>query len=582
MASPALEEAKLPVSLTSETKLPVSLTSEQEAKRASRAQKKEQAREDARIAREKEDSDMTPRFEIVIVNNDGIPKKVIKLKSNFPTDEKTVLMNHFPTLREFRFPYIDFNIMKTNNLVPRTKYIDMIYKAVDEEVNNIKESVKKAVEEGEISYEQLEYFYLPGNVVTYHTEDGDIEAAVITKLQYENSIFSGQYLGIDAYSYAHNGVQLITANKYFTVGNFKGKEKIDNLSLKHIDDSNRELLIKRGQRYVDLSKGFHHLYCHGKVSIQTFFGTIYQNVSGKCMVDLYTHSIFSSKSNGSKQSSGNLVHVLDFILTILPSRIWIYSFPKKMWGEARIDDLTPIKFNKDAYNYLVHDENTKTFIRKLVSSAHKNSFTDFVEKGGGLVFRLSGPPGVGKTLTAETVSELLEKPLFTISSGELGASVEKIEENLSKYLKLASIWGAMILLDEADVFLQRRDGFNLQKNAIVSIFLREIEYYKGILFLTTNRSMDIDEAFESRITVSLEYNELTKDDKLKIIRNLLKASNFEANQEDIDLLSEKIKNGRQIKSHLIVSQSLMNASKGTDEEITFAEAFHQATIFSRT
>ena len=45
----------------------------------------------------------------------------------------------------------------------------------------------------------------------------------------------------------------------------------------------------------------------------------------------------------------------------------------------------------------------------------------------------------------------------------------------------------VVLLDEADVFLEERDMKDLKRNALVSVFLRALEYYDGILILTSNR-----------------------------------------------------------------------------------------------
>ena len=80
-------------------------------------------------------------------------------------------------------------------------------------------------------------------------------------------------------------------------------------------------------------------------------------------------------------------------------------------------------------------------------------------------------------MTAEGISELLKCPLYMASAGELGTD--------SRFLCHA--WGAILLLDEADVFLEKRNMHDIHRNALVSIFLRQLEYFQGILFLTTNR-----------------------------------------------------------------------------------------------
>ena len=100
---------------------------------------------------------------------------------------------------------------------------------------------------------------------------------------------------------------------------------------------------------------------------------------------------------------------------------------------------------------------------------------------------LHGPPGTGKTLTAEGISELLKCPLYMVSAGELGTDSRFLESELQKILDICHAWGAILLLDEADVFLEKRNMHDLHRNALVSIFLRQLEYFQGILFLTTNR-----------------------------------------------------------------------------------------------
>lgn len=108
-------------------------------------------------------------------------------------------------------------------------------------------------------------------------------------------------------------------------------------------------------------------------------------------------------------------------------------------------------------------------------------------KGKGLVAVLHGPPGTGKTLTAEGISELLRCPLYNVSAGDLGTDSRYLEAELQKTLDICHAWGAILLLDEADVFLEKRNMADIHRNALVSIFLRQLEYFQGILFLTTNR-----------------------------------------------------------------------------------------------
>ncbi|KAJ5771684.1 P-loop containing nucleoside triphosphate hydrolase protein [Penicillium odoratum] len=93
-------------------------------------------------------------------------------------------------------------------------------------------------------------------------------------------------------------------------------------------------------------------------------------------------------------------------------------------------------------------------------------------------------------------------------NGDLGSNAEHVENALETNFALANRWGCILLLDEADVFLAKRSPQDFVRNGLVSVFLRVLEYYAGIFFLTTNRIGDFDEAFSSRIHISLHYPQL--------------------------------------------------------------------------
>ncbi len=66
-----------------------------------------------------------------------------------------------------------------------------------------------------------------------------------------------------------------------------------------------------------------------------------------------------------------------------------------------------------------------------------------------------------------------------ISTGELGVQPDILEERLSLIFRLAHRWRAVLLLDEADVYLERRATQDVLHNTLVSVFLRSLEYYKA-------------------------------------------------------------------------------------------------------
>lgn len=130
--------------------------------------------------------------------------------------------------------------------------------------------------------------------------------------------------------------------------------------------------------------------------------------------------------------------------------------------------------------------------------------------------KLTVDAGVGKTCTAECIAELTNRPLIALTSGDLSVDAHRVESNLNYFLELGQRYGALVLLDEADVYLERRRARNISRNGLVSVFLRALEYYRGVLFLTTNRVRSFDGAFLSRIHVALHYKNLGDEERERI------------------------------------------------------------------
>jgi SpoVK/Ycf46/Vps4 family AAA+-type ATPase len=165
------------------------------------------------------------------------------------------------------------------------------------------------------------------------------------------------------------------------------------------------------------------------------------------------------------------------------------------------------------------------------------------------------------------VAEKLQAPLYSVSAGELGVEVDTVESKLQTALDVAKKWDAVLLLDEADVFLEQRTVNDLQRNRLVSVFLRMLEYYEGVLFLTTNRYREIDRAFQSRIDMHLQYPDLDEKVRYAVWRNFLATSKRKVaiTEEEIRTLSMVPLNGRQIKS--IMKQAMLLAARAKDTSL---------------
>ena len=267
---------------------------------------------------------------------------------------------------------------------------------------------------------------------------------------------------------------------------------------------------------------------------------------------------------------------------LAPPTVAGFVLQSKVWAEFLVDEVKNITWDDTCFTKLAVDGVIKTTLKTLIEKHEimRAKFRDVVErKGVGRVFLLHGPPGVGKTLTAgkpqkpqvikadtrvETIAEHVQKPLYCATSGELGTDVSAAEVNLNRIFHLAQTWKAILLIDEADVFLAKRTASDIVRNAFVSVFLRNLEYYQGIMILTTNRRKDFDEAFESRIHVSIHYDLPDTSQRLVIWQNQLHSIQqpiLSFGEENLLFLAQKYKlNGREIKNLFSTAWALVEGS----------------------
>lgn len=182
---------------------------------------------------------------------------------------------------------------------------------------------------------------------------------------------------------------------------------------------------------------------------------------------------------------------------------------------VHVHDLEPYAYQPELKQKLILPAEQTDLIDILTAEMDVLMDDIIAGKSGGTTVLCAGPAGVGKTLTAEVYAEIVRRPLYRVHSGQLGLNVAAMETALKEVLTRAQRWGAVMLIDEADVYIRRRDD-NIATNAVVGVFLRVLEYFNGLLFLTTNRIDDIDEAIVSRCIALIRYHPPAADARRRI------------------------------------------------------------------
>lgn len=262
-------------------------------------------------------------------------------------------------------------------------------------------------------------------------------------------------------------------------------------------------------------------------------------------------------------------------LFVMPLDVYGFNLNERKWIQIFVDCVQRVSWNKKAFERLVLPDQTKDLVRALVTvRASQRGVEEGLEVVGkrtdiisgkekGLIMLLHGGPGTGKTLTCESIAEVAERPLYRVTCGDMGTEVEAVEKYLRYVLYLARVWNCVLLLDDADAFLEERSMTGPKRDSLISVVLRILNNYEGILILTSKRVDIFDEAFTSRIQVALHYENMNCSTRKKVWQNFLdmleedgERVDFDGIKRHLDDLAAKDLNGRQIRNVLTTARQL--------------------------
>lgn len=252
---------------------------------------------------------------------------------------------------------------------------------------------------------------------------------------------------------------------------------------------------------VDFDRG-------GKPST-SFFRPSLTHQDTRCIGDIYEkNNILENK----RYTNSNLNYFDDSIEIPLHPYVRVFSINTHQYFYVLPNELTKYEYRKELTDVLILPESHRSLLNMLTRQNRLLTEDVIVGKKSSNMILTIGQPGTGKTLTAEIYSEIIQRPLYRINVSELGTSPDHLEKRLKSILALADRWNTILLLDEADIYVSKRETFDMQRNAIVAQFLRIVEYFDPIFFVTSNLDT-IDEAFLSRAAAVIRYT-VPEDHKL--------------------------------------------------------------------
>ncbi|CAM6102836.1 unnamed protein product [Calypogeia fissa] len=495
------------------------------------------------------------------------------------------------------------------------RFMDMEYKDV-----SIRQ--RRMTEERRVAWDMLWAFLTPGKKVVYtcdHTQQ--VLAAVVSKNNYTVMLTEWVFF-VDLEVWDYDGRSYRKCQMQRMISRFDGEVAFSSLVVRPIElEGVPEILdegfFARGKRFYELSVKSSHRFMHYSGTMfhlrrmGGFLRIVKESADGRVMIDLASFAKMNPEykmgnakppvgtfPGGVEGSAGrprsryelennegilDLAHpsdltVADETLIFAPAIVYGFSFTLKQWGSFAVSGFSEISFNSSAYDTLVMEPDSKQLVHKLVSQyigqpvlgdpsqSLQLDLVPIANKGEGCIFLCYGPPGTGKTLTAESVAESMHRPLLSLTASELGVlSPQDLEETLVELLDIAGTWRAVLLLDEADVLLEKRSSSGaFVHSAMTRVFLRFLEFYRGVLFLTTNRIGTFDNAFRSRISMFLRYPKLSVEHKQQIWMMLLERAGVpNISLEFVSEAAAEDLNGHEIRNAIHTAQILAKSNGET-------------------
>jgi SpoVK/Ycf46/Vps4 family AAA+-type ATPase len=185
----------------------------------------------------------------------------------------------------------------------------------------------------------------------------------------------------------------------------------------------------------------------------------------------------------------------------------------------------------------------------------------------GVSILFAGPPGTGKTMSAQIIGAELGLDLYKIDlSTIISKYIGETEKNLEHIFTEAESSNAILFFDEADALFGKRsevrDSHDRYANVEISYLLQRMEAYDGVTILATNLRSNLDEAFTRRLQFAVDFPFPEEADRLRIWQALFPPEVPCAPQLDLPFLAQRFKLAGGNIRNIIVSAAYLASANG--------------------
>ncbi|OCK73251.1 hypothetical protein K432DRAFT_313292, partial [Lepidopterella palustris CBS 459.81] len=372
--------------------------------------------------------------------------KSICLGEDKPTVSPAVLFSFLPQLKDYE------NHMPSSDLIG-AQHLNVLVGFLETHFASTTKSFLPLLEDGEITFNLLWALFRPNTPVITICDGSDQPRCLIYDSgEVKTSHFGEKYFELDCHYLDYDGNVFGEVTTTLAIPEFRSKRKIISLNVFPLEyhktqaDVRRDL-IRNGRKFMSL-QGINHCEYEGLAYFRTKDGPLKFSTKGRIMVDaiafkdanpnygkprveetpkrgfyLIDLDAERKKMERNKVRSKDLVpeEMRDEEFLICNPTVLGFTLANRRWGEFAVANIKDIRWDALAFESLAIPEEKKDILQALVKSHQPGSqqvmFDDVIAgKGQGLIFLLYGPPGVGKTLTAEAISDFQRRPLYVVCS----------------------------------------------------------------------------------------------------------------------------------------------------------------------
>jgi ATP-dependent 26S proteasome regulatory subunit len=186
----------------------------------------------------------------------------------------------------------------------------------------------------------------------------------------------------------------------------------------------------------------------------------------------------------------------------------------------------------------------------------------------GVTVLFAGPPGTGKTMSAEIIAAELGLDLYKIDLSTIVSKyIGETEKNMERIFQEAETSNAILFFDEADALFGKRsevkDSHDRYANIEISYLLQRMEAYDGVTILATNLRANLDEAFTRRLQFAVDFPFPEQADRLRIWQTLFPPDVPRAANLDFEMLARRFKLAGGNIRNVIVNAAYLAAANGS-------------------